>query len=160
MSNKLSTTTIQGLPREYNAEELEALQAVQVNGYLNTSQSKYNHRAALLPDFLNGFAELYVQGYRLSEFPVQIESLNNSMLLTKPDALLQSEIEAIKERVRLTYIDALKAERETYKAALVQQLREAAEAKQIAEEQRKQQKQLEQYEKQAKECFGELVIPD
>lgn len=160
MSNKLSTTTIQGVPREYNVEELEALQAVQINGFLNTSQSKYNHRAALLSEFLNGFAELYAEGYRLSEFPVQIEPLNNSMLLTKPDALLQSEIEAIKEKVRLTYIEALKAERENYKAALVQQLREAAEAKQIAEEQRKQQKQLEQYEKQAKECFGELFIPD
>jgi septal ring factor EnvC (AmiA/AmiB activator) len=160
MSNKLSTTTIQGIPREFNAEELEALQTVQVNNYLNTSQSKYNHRAALIGDFLNGFAELYAEGYRLSEFPIQVESLNNSMLLTKPDALLQSEIEAIKEKVRLTYIDALKAERENYKSALVQQLRETAEAKKHAEEQRKQQKQLEEYEKQAQECFGELVIPD
>ncbi len=160
MCNKISKTTIQGLPREYNAEELQALQAVKVNGYLNTSQSKYNHRAALLPDFLNGFAELYVQGYRLSEFPVQIEPLNNSMLLTKPDAVLQPELEAIKENVRSQYILELQEEREHYKSVLVQQLKEAADAKERTAAEQKAKKQQEEYEKQAAACFGELVVPD
>lgn len=153
------TTTISGVPSQFNQQELETRQQQQIDAFLKTSQSSYRLQAHLPHDFLNEYARLHSLGYSLTDFPVIMSAANYSALLHQPQAILEPLIADIKSKVKAAYIAELEAEHLQYKLLLIEQLKQADIAKAEKTKAEQEAKQLAKYEKLADECYTPLSIP-
>ena len=153
------TTTIKGVPSQFNQQELDARQQQQVDAFLKTSQSSYRLAAHLPHDFLNEYARLHSLGYSLTDFPIIMSPANYSALLHQPQAILEPLIVDIKAKVKEDYVAELEAEHQRYKLLLIEQLRAADISKAEKAKAQEEAKQLAKYEKLAAECYTPLTIP-
>lgn len=153
------TTTISGVPSQFNQALLEEKQNQLVDAFLKTSQSSYRLQAHLPHDFLNEYARLSALGYSLTDFPVIMSPANYSALLHQPQAILDPLISDIKARVKADYVAELEAEHLQYKLLLIEQLKAADTAKAEKAKADQEAKQLAKYQKLAEECYSPLEIP-
>lgn len=158
MSNKLSTTTIPGIPRKFNEDELAARQDRAVSGYLNSPSSKYQLQSTVMIDFLKKLEDLQNDGFRIDFSGFMSANPVMSAYLHKPESILSPELDNIRNEVKAQYVSELKAELESYKSALIQQRLEEARAKEQRAQAEKERKLVQQYEAEANEVFGNLEI--
>jgi hypothetical protein len=153
--------TIKGTAPKFDQQELERRQIARHNQYHLTSESFGVARGEIAFEFLANVIELANQGYELrSKYPIVTDPRSYHAHLRKPDAIIQSDLEALDAQVKQQYIVDLEAEREEYKQLLTAQLlqtRQLAEAKKIAD---KQAKVLAEIEREVADTFGELTVPD
>ena len=153
------TTTIKGVPSQFNQQELDARQQQMVDAFLQTSQSSYRLQANLPHDFLNEYARLHSLGYSLTDFPIIMSPANYSALLHQPQAILDPLITEIKTKVKADYVAELEAEHHHYKLLLIEQLKSADIAKEAKVKADQEAKALAKYEKLADKCYTPLEIP-
>lgn len=155
MSNKLSTT-ISGIPRKFNDDELQALQDRAVTGYLNSPVSKHQLQSTVMIDFMRQLESLQNEGFRIDFNGFMAATPVMSAYLHKPESVLSPELDVIRNEVKEQYISELKAELESYKSALIQQRMEETRAKEQRAQAEKERKLLQQFEAEANEVFGNL----
>lgn len=153
------TTTIKGVPSQFNQSLLEEKQNQLVDAFLKTSQSSYRLQAHLPHDFLNEYARLSALGYTLTDFPIIMSPANYSALLHQPQEVLDPLIADIRAKVKADYVAELEAEHENYKLLLIEQLRATDLAKAEKAKAEQEAKQLAKYEKLANDCYTPLSIP-
>lgn len=156
MSNKLSTTTISGIPRKFDEGELQARQDRAVSGYLNSPVSKHQLQSTVMIDFMRQLENLQNEGFRIDFNGFMAATPVMSAYLHKPDSVLSPELDNIRNEVKEQYISELKAELESYKSALIQQRMEETRAKEQRAQAEKERKLLLQFEAEANEVFGNL----
>ena len=156
MSNKLSTTTISGMPRKFNDDELQARQDRAVSGYLNSPVSKYQLQSTVMIDFLKKLEDLQNDGFRIDFNGFMTTTPVMSAYLHKPESALSPELDKIRDEVKEQYVSELKAELESYKSALIQQRMEETKEKEHRAQVEKDRKLRQQFEAEANEVFGTL----
>lgn len=162
MTSKTNTKiTISGFPRKFDNAELLKRQQGYRNVYKQTSQCMAIVRGDIAYNFLSIVIEKSNQGYVLSpNLPINIEALNHSCHMIKPQDIQEAEMLLLDEQVKQQYIAELEAELQQYRALLTQQLlekAELAEQKKIAD---KKSKLLAEVHKEVIGVFGELVVPE
>lgn len=153
------TTTISGIPSQFDQQELDTRQQQHVALFLNTAESSYKLQAHLPDQFLLEFARLSALGYTLTDYPIQMQPANYLALLHQPQAILDPLIADIKAKVKEDYISELEAEHHHYKQLLIEQLKAADLAKEMKAKADQEAKQFAKYQKLADECFTPLSIP-
>ncbi|CAM3052658.1 hypothetical protein [Pseudomonas plecoglossicida] len=161
MSKKLSSTSIKGTPPAWSDAEYQRRLGIELHAYKHTAASRERVTAALEQPWLNDVIAKAQAGYVVCDrYPVVHEQLSHTVYMIKPESVQAADIGLIKERVKKEYIEHLQSELNRYKAALAQQLMEAAEAKERQRREAAAAKRLADAEKEANDCFGDLVIPD
>jgi len=156
MSNKLSTTTISGMPRKFNDDELQARQDRAVSGYLNSPVSKYQLQSTVMIDFMRQLESLQNDGFRIDFSGFMTTTPVMSAYLHKPESILSPELDKIHSGVKEQYISELKEELESYKSKLIQQRMEETKEKERRTQLEKDRKLRQQFEAEANEVFGSL----
>ena len=156
MSNKLSTTTISGIPRKFDEGELQARQDRAVSGYLNSPVSKHQLQSTVMIDFMRQLENLQSEGFRIDFNGFMAATPVMSAYLHKPESVLSPELDKIRSEIKDQYISELKAELENYKSALIQQRMEETKEKERRTQVEKERKLLLQFEAEANEVFGNL----
>lgn len=152
-------TKISGVPAEYDAIKLQALQAQQHAIYA-IKGAKEDVSAELPYHLITKVHEKLSEGYSLTEdCYIHLSPLNLHCQLIKPASVQEAEKAVIDEKVKVEYIASLEAERAEYKKLLIQQLMEAEEEKERKRQEQARAKKLKEFEDQANECFGELKVP-
>lgn len=155
-SNKLSTTTISGIPRKFDEGELQARQDRAVSGYLNSPVSKHQLQSTVMIDFMRQLENLQSEGFRIDFNGFMAATPVMSAYLHKPESVLSPELDKIRSEIKDQYISELKAELENYKSALIQQRMEETKEKERRTQVEKERKLLLQFEAEANEVFGNL----
>ena len=155
-SNKLSTTTISGMPRKFDEGELQARQDRAVTGYLNSPLSKHQLQSTVMIDFLKKLEELQNDGFRIDFNGFMTATPVMSAYLHKPESVLSPELDKIRSEIKDQYFSELKAELESYKSALIQQRMEETKEKERRTQLEKDRKLLQQFQNEANEVFGNL----
>lgn len=156
MSNKLSSTTISGMPHKFNEDELAARQDRAVSGYLNSPVSKYQLQSTIMIDFMRQLESLQDDGFRIDFSGFMSANPVMSAYLHKPDSVLSPELDNIRNKVKEQYITELKTELESYKTKLIEQRMEETRAKEQRAQLEKERKLRQQFEAEANEVFGNL----
>lgn len=161
MTSKTNTKiTISGFPRKFDKAELLKRQQGYRNVYKQTSQCMEIVRGDIAYNFLSIVIEKSNQGYVLSpNLPINIEALNHSCHMIKPQDIQEAEMLLLDEQVKLQYIAELEAELQQYRALLTQQLVEADEAKEQKKLEQAKAKRMTEIQKEVDSCFGDLAIP-
>lgn len=153
------TTTISGVPSQFNQQELDTRQQQHVALFLNTAESSYRLQAHLPDQFLIEFARLSALGYSLTDYPIQMSPANYVALLHQPQAILDPLIAEIRAKVKADYVAELEAEHQNYKLLLIEQLKQADQLKEAKAKADQEAKALAKYQKLADECYTPLTIP-
>lgn len=154
-------TTIQGFPRKFDEAELLKRQQGYRNVYKQTSQCMAIVRGDIAYNFLSIVIEKSNQGYVLSpSLPINIEALNHSCHMIKPQDIQEVEMLLLDEQVKQQYIAELEAELQQYRALLTQQLLEADAAKEQKKLEQAKAKRMAEIQKEVDSCFGDLVVPE
>lgn len=160
-SNKLSTTVIKGAPPAWSDDEFNKRLRVRTHAYENTSVCTELVTHPLEHEWLKLVAEKVASGYTLDRrWPINHAQLAHSVRLVKPLSVQVSDKEELKAVVKDEYVQYLQAQLDVYRAALANQLIEAAEEKERRKAAHEATKRRVQAEKDASECFGDLVVPD
>lgn len=156
MSNKISTTTISGIPRKFDEGELQARQDRAVSGYLNSPVSKHQLQSTVMIDFMRQLENLQNEGFRIDFNGFMAATPVMSAYLHKPESVLSPELDKIRSEIKDQYSSELKAELQNYKSALIQQRMEETKEKERRTQVEKERKLLLQFETEANEVFGNL----
>lgn len=160
-TNKLSTTTVKGMPSKWEDGEFNRRLHIRFHAYSNTRESTELVSHPLEHEWLKLVAQKVSEGYSIDRvWPINHAQLSHSTYLVKPAALQEVEKEALKAEVKAAYIAHLEAQLKEYKAKLAKQLLEAAETKERQKQEREEAKRVAAAEKEAQECYGELEVPD
>ncbi|WP_155412654.1 MULTISPECIES: hypothetical protein [Pseudomonas] len=153
--------TIRGTPPKYDEVEYDRRLALELHKYHHTSDSLEFLNASLAHDFLEQVADKMKAGYSVARsWRVVTEPLNYSCFLKKPDEVQALDVEAIKAKVKASYVEWLQSEHSRYQDLLRVQLKQAAVEKEAKAAAEKEARQLAAIEKQVAECYSPLVIPD
>lgn len=159
--NKLSATTINGVPPKWDDSEYNRRLHIRLHAYSNTRECTELVTHPLEYEWLRLVAEKVNEGYTIDRvWPIHHAQLSHTTSLVKPAAVQKVEKEALKEVVKAEYVEHLQTQLKEYKAKLAKQLLEAAEEKERQKQEREQAKRLAAAEREADECFGDLVIPE
>lgn len=160
-SNKLSTTVIKGMPPAWSDDEFNKRLRVRIHAYENTSVSTELVSHPLEHEWLKLIADKVSNGYKLDRrWPISHAQLSHSVQMVKPLAMQACEKEELKVVVKAEYVAHLQSQLDVYRAALTNQLIEAAQEKERRKAEQEAAKRHAAAEREASECFGELVIPD
>ncbi|MEW5547088.1 hypothetical protein [Pseudomonas soli] len=160
-SNKLSTTVINGIPPAWSDDEFNKRLRVRLHAYENTSVCTELVSHPLEHEWLKLVSEKVASGYTLDRrWPISHAQLSHSVQMVKPLSVQASEKEDLKAVVKAEYVAHLQSQLDAYRAALANQLIEAAEEKERRKAEQETIKRRAQAEKEAAECFGELIVPD
>lgn len=160
-TNKLSTTTIKGVPPAWSDAEYNRRLHIRHHAYSNTRECTEFVTHPLEHEWLKLVALKVSEGYSIDRvWPINHAQLTHSTYLVKPAAVQEAEKEALKEVVKAEYVEHLQAQLKDYKAKLAKQLLEAQEEKERQKQEREEAKRKAAAEKEADMCFGDLVIPD
>lgn len=159
-TNKLSTTTIKGVPPKWEDVEFQRRLHIRLHAYSNTRECTEFVTHPLEHEWLKIVAQKLGEGYTIDRvWPISHAQLSHSTYLVKPEAVQEVEKEALKEVVKAEYIEHLQAQLKEYKSKLAKQLLETAEAKERQKQEREEARRIAAAEKEADECYGELVVP-
>lgn len=160
-TNKLSTTTIKGVPPKWEDVEFQRRLHIRLHAYSNTRECTEFVTHPLEHEWLKIVAQKIGEGYTIDRvWPISHAQLSHSTYLVKPEAVQEVEKEALKEVVKAEYIEHLQAQLKEYKSKLAKQLLETAEAKERQKQEREEARRIAAAEKEADECYGELVVPE
>lgn len=152
-------TKISGVPAEYDANKLQALQA-QARAVYAIRGAKEDVKAELPLHLITELHDKLSNGYTIDDkCYLNFSPLNLLCQLYKPADVQEKEMALIDEQVKQKYISDLEAERELFKQLLIQQLMEAEEERERKRQEQARAKKLKEFEDQANECFGELKVP-
>lgn len=153
-------TTISGVPSEFDASKLQALQAQQHAVYAIRG-AKEDVYAELPYHLITKVHQKLSEGYSLTEeCHIHLSPLNLHCQLIKPASVQEADKALISEQVKAQYIASLEAEREHYKQLLIQQLLEAEEERERKKQEQAKAKKLLEAQQAAEECYGELKLPE
>lgn len=157
----MSKITIQGVPRQFSADELLAKQQQAAKAYLETSQSLHRLYSNNHGDFFNQYADLILEGYRpaVGRLP-DLQANDYTAYLLKPQSLLDSEVLELQQKVKQAYIAELELERVEFESKLVQQMLQADQAKEAKALEAKQAKKLAEYKAIAASTYSPLQLPE
>ena len=157
----MSKITIQGVPRQFSADELLAKQQKAVTAYKETNQNLYRLHSSTHGAFFDRYAELVLEGYRPANGRLpDLQAGDYTSYLIKPASIQDEEIAALEHKVKLEYIQSLELERLEFEAKLVAQMLQADEVKRAKAEATKQAKKLEEYKLIASNTWQPLSIPE
>lgn len=160
-TNKLSTTTVKGVPPKWEDVEFQRRLHIRLHAYSNTRECTEFVTHPLEHEWLKIVAQKLGEGYTIDRvWPISHAQLSHSTYLVKPEAVQEVEKEALKEVVKAEYIEHLQAQLNEYKAKLAQQLIEAQEEKERRALEQAKAKRVAAAVKEANQCFGELAIPE
>lgn len=157
----MSKITIQGTPRQFDSNELQARQQKATRAYLETSQSLHRLYSNNHGDFFNQYADLILEGYRpdVSRLP-DLQPSSYTIHLRKPQSLLDSEVLALEQKVKQEYISELELERAEFETKLVTQMLQADEEKELKALEAKRAEKLAEYKTIAASTYTPLAIPN
>ncbi|MBY8958291.1 hypothetical protein J1G18_13435 [Pseudomonas sp. MIS38] len=158
MSNKI---TIKGTPPAWNDSEYLRRLDMELHAYHHTAASLELVNAPLEHDFLNLVIEKSKQGYSIStRFPIRHEQLSHTVYMTKPAEIQATDIEQLKQKTKVEYVQHLESEHVRYQDLLREQLVQAQAEKERVQREREEAKKIEAINKQVQACYTPLDIPD
>lgn len=153
-------TTINGIPPQYDQSVLDARIEQYKQFYKSTSVSCVEVKADNPRTFLAAVIAKAGEGFVLNtNFPIDLNPLSPSCLFNKPEAQQQEEMKAGCKKLKAAYVDELQLEHQSYKIKLIQQLKQADDAKVAKKLEQEEAKRMAQYQQQADECYSPLIIP-
>lgn len=157
----MSKIKVQGVPRQFDLNELQVKQQKATKAYLETSQSLHRLYSNNHGDFFNQYAELVLEGYRpaLHRLP-DLQANDYTAYLLKPQSLLDSEVLELEQRVKQAYIQELERDHVEFEIKLVAQMVAADEAKEQKALETKKAKKLAEFKVIAANTFTPLLLPE
>lgn len=160
MTSTHTKIAIKGMPRKFDATELKLRQEGYHRAYTQTDQCTELVRADLPHTFLAKVVEFHNKDYTLSKYPINMESLNYTCRMIKPETLQAEDLARIDDKIKQEYIAELEAEREQYRQLLTRQLLQAAEVKETEKVERAKAKLLSEIQKEVDATFADLAVPN